>query len=77
MNYETLVGKDHNIFFLFKTKCPVIARDIGSEVGQTVVCQNRRKNDAGARGSANQVEPRGGRRESDGRGGQFLRKVEL
>lgn len=42
-NYETLGGEDLNIFFLFKAKCPVIARDVGSEVGQMVVCQNRRE----------------------------------
>jgi len=48
-NYETLGGEDQNIFFLFKAKCPVIARDVGSEVGQMVVCQNRRQNEAGLR----------------------------
>jgi len=36
-NYETLseVGKD--IFFVLKVKCPVIARDIGHEVGEMVL----------------------------------------
>ena len=48
-NYETLGGEDQNIFFLFKAKCPVIARDVGSEVGQMVVCQNRSQNEAGSR----------------------------
>ncbi len=48
-NYETLGGEDQNIFFLFKAKCPVIARDVGSEVGQMVVCQNRSQNKAGSR----------------------------
>ena len=48
-NYETLEGEDQNIFFLFKAKCPVIARDVGSEVGQMVVCQNRSQNEAGSR----------------------------
>ena len=48
-NYETLGEEDQNIFFLFKAKCPVIARDIGSEVGQMVVRQNRRQNEAGSR----------------------------
>ena len=38
-NYETLseIGGNRNIFFLFKTKCPVAARDIGCEVGRLVV----------------------------------------
>jgi len=36
-NYETLsdVGKD--IFFILKAKCPVIARDLGCEVGSLVL----------------------------------------
>lgn len=41
-NYETLSSERRVIFFLFKAKCPVIARDIGCEVGQMVVCQNHR-----------------------------------
>lgn len=36
-NYETLSGEHQDMFFLFKAKCPVIARDVGSEVGQMVV----------------------------------------
>ncbi len=36
-NYETLSGIDKNIFFLLKIKCPVIARDIGGEVGSMVL----------------------------------------
>ena len=36
-NYETLSEEDHDVFFLFKAKCPVIARDVGSEVGRMVV----------------------------------------
>jgi len=35
-NYETLSEIDKNIFFILKAKCPVIARDIGCEVGQMV-----------------------------------------
>lgn len=48
-NYETLGGEDQNIFFLFKAKCPVIARDVGSEVGQMVACRNHSQNEAGSR----------------------------
>jgi len=58
-NYETLGGKDQNIFFLFKAKCPVIARDVGREVGQMVVCQNRRQNEAGSREPAIRCETGG------------------
>ncbi len=42
-NYETLGGEDRNIFFLFKAKCPVIARDVGCDLGQMVVCHGRPK----------------------------------
>jgi uncharacterized protein with ATP-grasp and redox domains len=42
-NYETLSEEDRDIFFLLKVKCPVIARDIGCNVGQSLVCRNRRR----------------------------------
>ncbi len=48
-NYETLGGEDRNIFFLLKAKCPVIARDVGCEVGQMVVWQSRGQNGGGTR----------------------------
>ena len=41
-NYETLSDMDKNIFFILKAKCPVIARDIGCEVGEMIL----RRNDA-------------------------------
>lgn len=47
-NYETLGGNDQNLFYLFKAKCPVIARDIGCEVGQMVVSRNRRPSETGS-----------------------------
>jgi len=36
-NYETLSDVEKRVFFLLKVKCPVIARDIGSEVGSLVL----------------------------------------
>jgi len=36
-NYETLSDIDKNIFFVLKAKCPVIARDIGCEVGEMIL----------------------------------------
>ena len=33
-NYESLSEADKNIFFVLKAKCPVIARDLGCEVGE-------------------------------------------
>jgi len=37
-NYETLSesGRAGKVFFLFKVKCPVVARDIGCEMGRAV-----------------------------------------
>jgi uncharacterized protein with ATP-grasp and redox domains len=35
-NYETLSEIDKNIFFVLKAKCPVIARDLGCEVGEMI-----------------------------------------
>ena len=40
-NYETLNSENARIFFLLKVKCPVIARDIGWDVGQSLVCHTR------------------------------------
>jgi len=36
-NYETLSEEDKNIFFLFKAKCRIAARDAGCELGDIVV----------------------------------------
>jgi len=36
-NYESLSEDDKLIFFLFKAKCPVIAKDIGCNVGDMVL----------------------------------------
>jgi len=39
-NYETLSSlPDKRIFFLLKAKCPVIARDIGCDVGRLVIAR--------------------------------------
>ena len=35
-NYETLSDIDKNIFFILKAKCPVIAQDLGCEVGEMI-----------------------------------------
>ncbi len=39
-NYETLSDVDKNIFFILKAKCPVIARDLGCEVGEMILRKN-------------------------------------
>ncbi len=38
-NYEGLSGVEGPIYFLFKVKCPVIARDAGAEIGEIVFKQ--------------------------------------
>jgi uncharacterized protein with ATP-grasp and redox domains len=40
-NYETLNDEDRRVYFLFKAKCPVIARDVGCEVGEMVIARTR------------------------------------
>jgi len=39
-NYETLSDVNKNIFFVLKAKCPVIARDLGCEVGEMILRKN-------------------------------------
>jgi len=41
-NYEWLSEAKTNIFFLLMAKCPVVARDLGVEVGELVVKAGRR-----------------------------------
>lgn len=36
-NYETLNQADGNIFFILKAKCPIAARDIGCDIGDTIL----------------------------------------
>jgi len=36
-NYECLSGIDKNVFFLLTAKCPVIAADLGCDVGQMIL----------------------------------------
>jgi hypothetical protein len=40
-NYETLSRAGQHIFFLLRVKCPVLARDLGCEVGDPVVKELR------------------------------------
>lgn len=40
-NYESLSGIDKHIYFLLKAKCPVIATDIGCEVGRMIIKKNQ------------------------------------
>lgn len=40
-NYETLSEVNKNIFFILKAKCPVIARDLGCEVGEMILRRSK------------------------------------
>jgi uncharacterized protein with ATP-grasp and redox domains len=44
-NYETLSDIDRNIFFILKAKCPVIAMDLGCEVGEMILKKSKSFND--------------------------------
>ena len=39
-NYETLSGVNKNVVFLLKVKCPVIAQDIGVDMGSIIISSN-------------------------------------
>jgi uncharacterized protein with ATP-grasp and redox domains len=38
-NYETLSEEGPKVFFLLQAKCPIVARDLGVEVGSIVLCR--------------------------------------
>jgi uncharacterized protein with ATP-grasp and redox domains len=40
-NYESLCNRSENIFFLFKVKCPIIARDSGYDIDTLVLIGSR------------------------------------
>ncbi len=40
-NYESLSERPENIFFMFKVKCPVIARDSGSDIDSFVLARSK------------------------------------
>ena len=40
-NYETLSDVNKNIFFVLKAKCPVIAKDLGCEVGEMILRKSK------------------------------------
>jgi len=42
-NYESLSEEDKSIFFLLRAKCPVIAKDIGCNVGDMVLVGGQNK----------------------------------
>ena len=44
-NYETLSDVDKNIFFVLKAKCPVIARDLGCEIGEMILRRSEKFDD--------------------------------
>jgi hypothetical protein len=46
-NYETLSGEGERLFFLLQAKCPVIARDVGVEVGDIVLKQGSASHQGG------------------------------
>ncbi len=43
-NFETLSGEDKPIFFLFKVKCPIVAKEVGCELG-SVILKSKLKHD--------------------------------
>lgn len=58
-NYESLSGRSENIFFLFKVKCPVIARDCRYDVDSPVVISSRTTKNAGHQNAVVDRSPAG------------------
>jgi uncharacterized protein with ATP-grasp and redox domains len=58
-NYETLNEHEKSMVFLFKAKCPVVARDVGCEVGQMIIAQHGGGSEHGALGEPICVSPAG------------------
>ena len=42
-NFEALSDAKRDIFFLFMAKCPVVAGDIGCNLGDVILCHNSKK----------------------------------
>jgi uncharacterized protein with ATP-grasp and redox domains len=40
-NYESLSGIDKDMFFVLKAKCPVLAADLGCEIGQMILRRSK------------------------------------
>jgi len=69
-NFGSLDGCGQNIFFLFKVKCPVVARHIGQAVGSLVLHRNVRE----AAGRAAAPPPTGAREPNSTTENTFKRK---
>ena len=57
-NYESLSGVDQDVFFILKAKCPVLAADLGCEMGQMILRRNH---------TTGRVVPRGRKEQTDAR----------
>lgn len=57
-NYESLSGIDKDMFFILKAKCPVLAADLGCEMGQMILRRSK---------IADRVVHRGRREQTDAR----------
>ena len=44
-NFETLADESKNIFFIFKAKCPVVARHLGCHIGDIILKKSQSRTD--------------------------------
>ena len=45
-NFETLADEDRPIFFIFKAKCPVVAKHVGCREGDNILKRQKLKPEA-------------------------------
>lgn len=57
-NYESLSGIEKDIFFILKAKCPVLAADLGCEIGQMILRRSKITGHAVRRGRKEQTDAR-------------------
>jgi uncharacterized protein with ATP-grasp and redox domains len=57
-NYESLSGIDKDMFFILKAKCPVLAADLGCEMGQMILRRSKIADRVVHRGRKEQTDAR-------------------
>ncbi len=57
-NYESLSGVNHDAFFILKAKCPVLAADLGCEIGQMILRRSHTTGRVVHRGRKEQTDAR-------------------
>lgn len=57
-NYESLSGVEKDMFFVLKAKCPVLAADLGCDIGQMILRRSHRTGRGVHRGRKEKTDAR-------------------